>query len=58
MDLRSYGKKKGNQKEELEEHNQELYPFEKTTNSNSPDWDAIMAVEGSPNKQKRRGLSE
>ena len=52
MDIGSYGKKKGNQKEELEEQNQELYPFEKTTNINSPDRDAIMAFEGSSNKQE------
>ena len=52
MDVGSYGKKKGNQKEELEEQNQESYLFEKTTNSNSPDRNAIMAFEGSSNKQK------
>ena len=51
MDVEIYGKKNGNQKEELEE-NSESYPFEKTTNSNSPDRDAIMAVEGSSNKHE------
>ena len=54
MDVESYGKKKGNQKEEVEEQNPESYPFKKTTNSNSPNCDAIMAVEGSSNKHKRQ----
>ena len=45
MDLGSYGKKNGNQNEELEEQNQESQPFEKPMNIDSPIRDAIMAAE-------------
>ena len=52
MDLGSYGKKNGNQNEELEEQNQELQPFEKPMNIDSPIHDAIIVAEAIPNKQE------
>ena len=52
MDLQSYGKKNDNQNEELEEQSQELQPFEKPMNIDSPSRDAIMAAESIPNKQE------
>ena len=52
MDLGSYGKKNGNHNEELEEQNQELQPFEKPTDSNSPCCDAVMTAEVIQNEQE------